>query len=193
MIRIACAAAILALAVLVVMLSRTDASTAIAFALVGHGSLALAVGLYVYSTWGPVRMSEEEAKLYRLVFSSLGRREFVKIAALGRWQDFSPGDRLIRNGQRPERVWVLLRGRVRYEVDGEEIGSVGPGEIVGTTVALNNTEAWGDAIASEPGRSLAWEIGPLEKVLQNKPEVRAALQAIVSQDLARKIQRLTQR
>lgn len=193
MIRAACAASLLALSLLAWMLSDTDGHTAIAFSFVGHGSLALAVGLYAYATWGPVRMSGEEAELYKLAFSSLPRRDFVKIAALGRWEEFSPGDRLIRSGERVDRVRVLLRGRVRAEVNGAEVGSVGPGELVGSTPALTDTEAWGDAVAIEPGRALSWEVGSLEALLEGKPELRSALQGIVSRDLALKLQRLTQR
>jgi len=190
-IRAACAAAIVALAMLAWMLRHTNGHTAIAFSFLGHGSLALAVGLYAYAMWGPIRMSEEETELYHLVFSSLGRRDFARIAALGNWENFSPGDALVRKGQRTNRIWVLLRGRVRYEVDGQEIGSVGPGEIVGATVAFADAVAWGDAIASETVRCLEWATGPLETQLKDKPGVRAALQAIISQDLAQKIQQLT--
>jgi CRP/FNR family cyclic AMP-dependent transcriptional regulator len=193
MTRATCTAAIVALAVLAWMLVYTDGQTAITFSFLGHGSLALALGLYAYATWGPVRMSKEEAALYRLVFSSLRRRDFARIAAFGNWEDFSLGDALIRKGESPDRIWVLLRGRVRYEVDGQEIGSVGPGEIVGASVAFADAVAWGDAIASEPVRCLEWTTGTLETQLENRVEVRAALQAIISQDLAHKIQQLARR
>ena len=60
MIRLACALALFALALLVWMLLETDAFTAISFSFLAMPALALAIGLYAWRTWGPARTSNEE-------------------------------------------------------------------------------------------------------------------------------------
>ncbi len=193
MIRAACALTLFALAFLVAMLVRTDASTAIGLSFLGAPALALAIGLYAYFALGPVRMSTDEMGLYELAFSSLAKRDFLRLVALGAWQDVQPGARLIRKGDRPDIVWVLLRGRVAWEVDGRTVGELGPGQIVGSSLVLTGEESTGDAVAAEPARALAWPVETLGRVLEKRLRMRAAFQAIVSQDLARKVQMLANR
>ncbi len=193
MIRLACALALFALALLVSMLAKTEASTAISFSFLAHPALALAIGLYVYLTWGPVRMSDEEKELYKLSFSALERRDFVQLAASGRWEDIPAGEKIFRKGDRPDSVWVLLRGRIAAEADGERLGELGPGGIAGATMIVTREPSPVDAIAIERCRALVWHVETVEKLLERKPKVRAALQAAVSLDLARKVQTLAKR
>jgi CRP-like cAMP-binding protein len=192
-IRLACGLALVALALLVAMLANTEASTAISFSFIAHPALALAIGLYVYLTWGPVRMSDDEQELYELSFSALGRRDFVQLAASGRWEDIPAGEKLFRVGDRVDSVWVLLRGVIAAEVDGERLGELGPGGSAGTTMIVTREPSPIDAIAIEPCRALVWHVETVMRLLEKKPNVRAALQGAVSLDLARKVQALTKR
>ena len=191
MIRVACALVLLSLATLLAMITRTEASTAIAFSFVGHGTLALALGLYAYYLWGPVRMRPEERGLYDLAFASLEPREFLNLVALGTWEDASPGERIISTGERPDHLRVLLSGKVSWKIQGGAAGELAPGQLIGSAIVVAQEPSRGEAVAVEPCRMLSWNIKTVELVLDKKPRVRAALQAIVSQDLARKVQTLT--
>ena len=193
MIRLACALVLAALALLVAMLTNTEASTAIAFSFVAHPLLGLAIGLYVYFSWGPVRMSEDEKELHQLTFSSLDPREYVRLAAAGSWQDIPAGEKIFRSGDRPDSVWVLLRGKIAAEKDGERLGEVGPGGIAGATMAVTAEPSPVDAITIEPCRVLVWHVETVAQLLEKRPKVRAALQAAVNLDLARKVQILADR
>ena len=42
----------------------------------------------------PVILSEREDQLYRVAFSSVDKREFLRLASLARWDDCSPGEGL---------------------------------------------------------------------------------------------------
>ena len=193
MIRLACALALFALALLVAMLAKTEASTAISFSFLAHPALALAIGIYVYVTWGPVRMSDEEKEVYELSFSSLKPRDFVRLVASGRWEDIPAGKKIFRKGDRPDRVWLLLRGKIVAEANGERLGELGPGGIAGATMIVTQGPSPADAIAIEPCRALIWQVETVEQLLQREPNVRAAFQGALSLDLARKVQTLVDR
>jgi CRP-like cAMP-binding protein len=193
MIRALCALVLGSLALLIAMLLKTEASTAIPFSFLAMPVLALAIALYAYYTWGPVRMNDEERRLYELAFSSLEQRDFVRLVALGTWQDAQRGEKLIHTGEHPEVVRVLLSGKVSLQVAGETLGELGPGRLVGSALILTDEPSQGDVIAVEPTRVLAWPTETLGRVLEKKPRVRSALQAIVSEDLARKVQALSSR
>ncbi len=191
MIRLACALVLVSLATLVAMIARTEASTAILFGFVGHGSLALGIAAYAWHLWGPVEMSEDERRLYELAFSTLDRREFLKLVVLGEWEDAQAGEKVVRKGQSPDHIRVLLRGRIGIDVDGERIGELEPGQLVGTAFVIAEEPSWADGVALEPCRMLSWHVGTIDAVIAKRPQVRATLNAIVSKDLATKLQTLT--
>ncbi len=193
MIRLACALALFALALLVAMLTETDAFTAISFSFLAHPALALAIGLYAWLTWGPIHMIDEEKELYDLSFSSLDRRDFVQLVASGRWEDIPEGAKIFRRGDRPDSIRVLLRGKISAETDGERLGEFGPGLIAGATQAVTGEPSPVDAIAIEPCRVLVWQVETVKQLLERKPKLRAAFQEAVSVDLARKVQTLANR
>src|SRR6202007_2154942 len=47
----------------------------------------------------PVILSDKEQELYRVAFSSIDKRDFLKIASLARWVKVSPGEVIIKQGQ----------------------------------------------------------------------------------------------
>jgi putative ABC transport system ATP-binding protein len=153
----------------------------------------LGIGLYVYFSWGPVRMTDDEQELHRLTFSSLDRREFVRLAAAGRWEDIPAGEKIFRKGDRPDSVWVLIRGKIAAENDGERLGELQPGGFAGATMAMTAEPSPVDAITIEPCRALVWDVETVARLVEKKPKVRAALQGAVSLDLARKVRILADR
>ena len=69
----------------------------------------------------------------------------------------------------------------------------GPGGIAGATMAVTAEPSPVDAITIEPCRVLVWHVETVAQLLEKRPKVRAALQAAVSLDLARKVQILADR
>ena len=92
MIRVVALLVLVALATQIAMLADTNAGTAILFSFLGSGVLGLAIALYAYSRWRPVRMSADERALYDLAFRDLGAREFVDLVVLGSWDEAEPGE-----------------------------------------------------------------------------------------------------
>jgi CRP-like cAMP-binding protein len=192
MIRVAALFVILALVIAIATMLRTDADTAIPFSFVGHPALAVGIGLYAYHLLRPVRMSEDERALWSLAFQELRPRDYLRLVVLGQWREAQPGDVLYGAHQQISEVLVLLEGKVAFRVDGRNVGDVGPGQLVGTSVVLTGTDSWGEAVAAEACRYLALPVADVGPALERFPEARAALQGIVSRDLAEKLRTVTQ-
>ncbi len=192
MIRLSAALVAAALGMALWLMLETDAQAATAFTFVGGPMLGAGVALYFWSLIRPVHMTPDEQALYDLVFSDLRQRDFVRIARLGEWRSAGSGDLLMRRGEELGAVLVLLSGRVAIEREGEPIGEIGPGEMIGSAAILIGEEAWGNAVVREPCRYLMLPVASVQPWIEKNPPARIALQATVSRDLAEKLRRMTQ-
>src|ERR1700677_3305504 len=60
----------------------------------------------------PVILSDKEEELYRVAFSSIDKREFLKLASLARWVDCSPGEVILEKRQPVCDAIVLISGEM---------------------------------------------------------------------------------
>ena len=191
MIRVATILVMLGLLTALGVMLDSNADTAMLFTFVGHPLVGAGIALYVWSIVRPVRMSALERELYELSFSDLRPRDFVRLVSLGQWRSAQVGDMIVRQGEELSEVLVLLSGEVELEVDGEQIGSAGAGELVGASIVLTGEPAWGNAKAISECRYLALPMADVQPWVEQNPAARVALQATVSRDLAEKLRRVT--
>jgi CRP-like cAMP-binding protein len=138
----------------------------------------------------PVQLSAEEEEVRRLVFSDLAPREVLRVINIGSWANPAIGERVIERGKPVDAVSLIVRGRVKMSVEGRVLGEMGPGGIVGSSLALSGAPAEVDAVFTEPARTLQWDVSTLERYLAAKPETRSVLQRHLARDLAAKVQHL---
>ena len=97
----------------------------------------------------PVALGEREQRLYRLVFRSLTPREFVKLLAVGRWQEAPANERLVEAGTALDRFIVIFTGKTGVRVGNKEIAQLGAGQFVGEMSFLTNQAPTADVVAIE--------------------------------------------
>ncbi|HEY7040349.1 MAG TPA: hypothetical protein VID28_15925 [Methylomirabilota bacterium] len=153
-----------------------------------------AINLYqiwrIYMERRPVTLSPDEQTLYDMGFHTLTRRDFVALVMAGTWSDAAAGDRMLREGQPVSSVAIAIRGSVRVHRHDRDLGLLEPGHVVGTAVALLDRPSPFDATFTEPGRYITWPLAKVRRFTEGRPELQSALQHLVSQDLARKLERL---
>jgi CRP-like cAMP-binding protein len=90
-------------------------------------------------------------------------------------------------------VCIAVSGEVKMQRQAEDLGNVVPGQVIGTALALVGGPSPVDATFVNSGRYMSWPISNLRTFLDKRPELRTAIQGLVSRDLARKIERLASR
>ena len=144
----------------------------------------------IYLERRPVVLSDDEQTLYDMGFQALRPREFVSLLLAGEWRDMAAGQKALTRGQTATSICIPIRGKVEFQHRGRNVASVGPGHIVGTTLALSGDPSPVDATFSEPARCMCWQTSELRAFLDRRPELRVAIQALINRDLVRKIERL---
>lgn len=135
----------------------------------------------------PVRLGPDEQQLYAAAFRTLTPREFRLLLAAGRWQEAPAKEVLIDEGARPGRIFVLASGRAAVTVRGLEVATLRPGQFAGEMSFLTGERTTAAVEVVEPARFVSWATADLERCLGKHPELRAALQLVLGQDLAAKL------
>ena len=160
------------------------------------GWSVLFTGINLFQSWRlhlerrPVKLTPEEEEVRRLAFPDLPPRKLLQVLSIGSWASAAPGERLIERGKPVHAVSLIVRGKVRVSMEGQVLGDLGPGEIVGSALLLSGAVAEIDAVTTEPARTVRWEAGTLERYLNANPETRDLFQRHLARDLAGKLQRM---
>jgi len=135
----------------------------------------------------PIVLSDAEEELHRLAFGSVDKRDFLKLASLARWVDFSPGEVIVRKGQQISDAIVLISGEIEAVLSGKTVLAYRPGELVGNVSAYSGLVSAVDVMARGHARLAMWESEHIREFTDSRPELRAKLLQIMSADLATKL------
>ena len=138
----------------------------------------------------PVKLTAEEEEVRRLAFQDLPPRKVLQVLSIGSWITAEVGERLMERGKLPDRVSLIVRGKVRVTKEGRMLGELIAGDLVGSALILSGVPSNVDAVTVEPLRAMRWQVGTLEKYLSANPETRSVMQRHLAHDLAGKIGRL---
>ena len=158
------------------------------------GLVFTAINLYqiarLYLERRPVVLSKDEQKLYDLGFQSLRPREFVSLSLVGEWKSAEPGERVVTEGQPATSVCISITGSADVCKQGQRVGTIEPGHIIGSGLALSSDPSPVEVTFTEPARYMRWSLPSLRTFMDRRPDLRVTLQALVNRDLAGKLDRL---
>jgi CRP-like cAMP-binding protein len=153
-----------------------------------------AINLYqiarIYLERRPVVLSEDEQKLYDLGFHGVRPRDFVSLSLVGEWKSAGAGEKVVTEGEPVSYVCIPITGSAEARRRGERIGTLRPGQIIGTTLAFTGNPSPVDVTFTEPARYMRWSLPSLRRFIDKRPDLRVTLQGLVNRDLAGKVERL---
>lgn len=135
----------------------------------------------------PVQLTADEEMIRNLAFKDLPPRKVLQLLSVGSWTTISAGERLIEPGKYPEVILLLVQGAVRIARNGDVLGDLVVGNLVGSALQLTGAAADVDAVVVEPVRAMQWKTETLERYLAGNPEVRIVFQRHMARDLAGKL------
>jgi CRP-like cAMP-binding protein len=139
----------------------------------------------------PVVLSDQEEELYRVAFSSIDKRVFLRLVSLARWVDCSPGEIILKKGQQISDAVVLVSGEVEAVLGNRTRMALRPGQLIGDVSAYSGLASPVDVVACGPAALAKWDLQQLREFMASRPELRANLLRIVSADLAAKLRDAT--
>jgi hypothetical protein len=157
---------------------------------IGFAGINLLQSAWLFMERRPVKLTAEEEEVRRLVFKDLPPRKVLRVLNVGSWVTAQPGERLIESGAVPEAVWLIVSGTVRMTRNGDTVGVLGAGQLVGSALILSGLPAEVEAVVEHPIRAIRWHIDTLVRYLDANPDTRTAMQRHLARDLALKVKQL---
>ncbi len=135
----------------------------------------------------PVRMTEQQERIYQTVFRALRPREFMKLFELAQPRNVPDGQQLVAQGEALDCLLLVEEGNTAVQVDGRVVAEVGPGRFVGEMSYLTGDQASASVSASGEVQVFEWPRDKLEQFLDKHPDIKSALQLVIGTDLASKL------
>ena len=110
-------------------------------------------------------------------FAELPDEELDVVAASADEVEFAEGQAITREGDLGHCLYVVESGAANVLADGEVIGEVGPGEVVGEIAVLASGRRTASVVAATPLRALAWFKRDVWALEQTAPEAARRLRA----------------
>lgn len=122
---------------------------------------------------------------------SLNREQVSRLSTLFETVSFRDGDAILKTGERDARLYILLSGttRVLSGTPPEEVGTVGPGEILGEVSLLRKTPHTATAIADGPVEAAAVTHSDLTRLLEQRSDIGVVLFRNLAKGLSSKLSR----
>ena len=132
----------------------------------------------------PVAMTPDEQRLHEMAFPSLEPYEFRRLAGLIEWMDVDAGAKI---ELRRESVLFLFEGGVRATFQGNELGSLHAGQLLGVAFQLEGLVHGLELVSASRARLVRWRRADLEAQIEASPQIGAAIHAFLDHDLAGKV------
>ena len=158
---------------------------------VGFAGINLLQSWRLFMERQPVKLTEEEEEVRSRLFQDLPSRKFLQLVSIGSWVTAQPGERMIESGRAPDAVSLIVSGKVRVTRDGQVVGVLGAGQLVGSALILTGLQTDVAAVVENPVRAIRWRIGTLQPYLNANPDTRTAMQRHLARDLTMKVEHLT--
>jgi len=134
----------------------------------------------------PIEVPGDLQDLYKEIFAAMTRREFLYFWQMGRL-DASTNSLLIREGEKQEKLMIILDGRVEVRRESKTLARLGRGSFIAEMSFLTGDAASADVVADGTVRTMSWEQEKLRNLRLLNPQLFIKLQSIIGHDLTRKI------
>lgn len=138
-----------------------------------------------------VVLNDEEEKLYQLVFSSMDKRDYLKLLGLAEWVDCESGEIIAEKGKSPSSVMIMISGQIEAVFDDNVRVNLQPGQLIGTLEVYGGLANPVDMVVREPSKVVRWPVSQVREFTASRPDLRSTLQSIIGADLVKKVHSLS--
>lgn len=135
----------------------------------------------------PVALDARQRRLHQRTLSAMTPRQLLRLLDVGQWCEAKAEQALIDDGQPIDHLRVLCEGQAAVTRGQQQVATLADGAFVGEMGYLTRQPACASVRAVEGATYVQWPREQLDRLLDQDPDIRAALQLAIGADLARKL------
>lgn len=135
----------------------------------------------------PIKLTEDQQKLYDLIFHVISPREMLRLLNLAHWSEAEPGETVIQQNTEIDDLMLLFEGKVNVSNGQSHFAEVGEGEFLGEMSFLTHGKTTANVSAKTRIRYLTWARSELRPYLANNPEMQTAMYSLIGINLVEKL------
>ena len=114
-------------------------------------------------------------------FAGLPERELDAVASVASEREFAAGDTVISEGDFGHSLFLIEGGSAEILIDGKQVGSAGPGDVVGEVAVLASGRRTASVVATSPLSVLALFKRDVWALEREAPEAARRLRAAIDE------------
>jgi CRP-like cAMP-binding protein len=153
-------------------------------------SVFVMVNIYVISRLIYDRMAvykDEQERYLSRTFNQFSPGMFRKLMAIGHMNKAYSVTRLSTEGKRLDRLYFVIDGGISIEKEGRQFDYMA-GAFIGEVAYLTSMPASATVLIPESTNYVVWHHAALRSLGKKHPDLKARLEAMFNQDMARKVQ-----
>lgn len=143
----------------------------------------------IYLLWDrkPIKMTAEQHRLHSIVFRDFSSRNVVRLMELAEWREGEPGQLLIEEDRRIDKLYLVYSGLLVVSSNGKFIQHLRDGEFVGELSYILRQKTSATVEIAEQTRYLAWDRQALTSFIEKNAAVEPLFKNLLNYDIATKL------
>ena len=134
-----------------------------------------------------IPLSDIERPLYNNYFSKLGRGNFKKLVAIGKFENKANGATLIKQGERNRLLFFVVDGSAVVLRDNQKIKTLKNGDIIGDISYISGNLASATVRSEVLSTFLVWKQDEVRELLRKNPGLLIEFNALLEKQISRKL------
>jgi CRP-like cAMP-binding protein len=144
--------------------------------------------IIIYLESRSVKLSDEEQKIYDLIFKSIEPRVFKKLIDHGSWEELQPEVKLVNRDSELESLMLVVEGEAEVVLKNGEHLIIPTGGFIGEQSFITGGKTSADVTTGKESTTiLRWNSQKLRKYLADKVILKGTLDLILTSDLIFKL------
>jgi len=127
------------------------------------------------------------------LFHGLDEGDIYHLARLCQVRTIREGERIIRQNESGDRLFIVVSGMMQARVGSKELGTVAPGEIVGEMALLDDQPRSADVVAMEDSEVVEILRSDLIRLVERRPRLGSVVMRNLAVNLAEKLRKVDAR
>ncbi|MEM7091829.1 MAG: cyclic nucleotide-binding domain-containing protein [Actinomycetota bacterium] len=149
----------------------------------------LSTSVRVYQLWReqqPIELTREQEEMHRVAFSTLDRREFLRVWNTGAELTFHSAPLMVEH-RSVDRLALILDGEASVTLEGVELARLDRGSFAGEMAFATGVDASATVRPDGPVRAMVWSTGMLRDLVAENPDLSYKLERVISGELVAKL------